>query len=547
MKKTLLLCLALLLCVGGALGEDGDWDDIDYAAYCDVAGDTLWVREGVTAMGSCYGDWVVTEDGDYDLIDPTDEEKALFENGLSVSLYWDDFDSETGIRNIHLPASLRILGCEAIVSFRLNRMILPATIEKVSSDAFLYCTFDTLRIECAVPWWQLSMALDECRVKAYEVPDGHPLYKTIDGVLFSADGKTLISYPNYSQAAHYDVPPGVERIGERAIRNEYLRTVSLPVGLKAVEDYAFSGCNRLQAVSLPLTVEEIGQDVFHECVSLELVSLPEGMTADRTENSWWVQYYPNDRIFRGDNGDTYLEGEKPEHMEDYSASGSLYEPGRLVGRGQAVPLYDDDTDTVPSSYLPDGAFVFLTAARDGRARVADPFNKYDENNWLLVDISQVEFAPGQTLFSYADIRPKAGVRVWWGAMPSPGNDLAPDGSIPVGRSDDYYYVHYGPMIVFTEYLPDVTYNYACRVQDAVILREGDGTDSVYGVVFSEDIFSAVPLLSTPGGETAAELTGGTQIKILEEKDGFCRVTTGLDEGWAARDSILIVPEKKEGN
>ena len=28
MKKTLLLCLALLLCVGGALGEDGDWDDM---------------------------------------------------------------------------------------------------------------------------------------------------------------------------------------------------------------------------------------------------------------------------------------------------------------------------------------------------------------------------------------------------------------------------------------------------------------------------------------------------------------------------------------
>ena len=82
---------------------------------------------------------------------------------------------------------------------------------------------------------------------------------------------------------------------------------------------------------------------------------------------------------------------------------------------------------------------------------------------------------------------------------------------------------------------------------AVMLREGDGTDSVYGIVFSDDIFSAIPLLSAPGGESAAELTGGTQIKILEEKDGFCRVTTGLDEGWAAQENILIVPEKKEGN
>ena len=68
----------------------------------------------------------------------------------------------------------------------------------------------------------------------------------------------------------------------------------------------FSDCTRLQSIALPLTVREIGEDIFHNCVSLELVSLPEGLEAERNENKWWVEYYPDDAIFRGDNGDTLL-------------------------------------------------------------------------------------------------------------------------------------------------------------------------------------------------------------------------------------------------
>ena len=139
---------------------------------------------------------------------------------------------------------------------------------------------EIVKLQLASEDVDIMNGLEDCFVAAYDAPEDHPLYKTVDGVLFSKDGKTLLAYPNARTATHYDVPAGVERIGNGAFGNEYLKTISLPIGLKSVGDYAFSGCTRLQSIALPLTVKEIGKGIFNEGVSLELVSLPEGMEAE---------------------------------------------------------------------------------------------------------------------------------------------------------------------------------------------------------------------------------------------------------------------------
>ena len=312
MKRLLALLVALLLlfpvCAWGEEAEDGweddwvdwdwraDWEEWGYFDFCDVRDDTLIIFEGVTALG-------YASDSYWDENLQTDVEIELkFEDGPKFAKDMDGGD----FRRVSLPSTLRYIGYEAFSYYHFSEFTLPAQLEILDSYAIYCCTMDVLRIETALPADEILDGLEDCLVAAYEVPEDHPLYKTIDGVLFSKDGKTLLAYPNYKKATHYDVPAGVERIEAGAFGNEYLKTISLPIGLKSVGDYGFSGCTRLQSIALPLTVREIGKDIFHNCVSLELVSLPEGLDAERIENKWWVEYYPDDAIFRGDNGDTLL-------------------------------------------------------------------------------------------------------------------------------------------------------------------------------------------------------------------------------------------------
>ena len=307
MKRILLLLLALVLLGPAALGEEAppydwraDWEESGYDQYADVQDDTLIVFEGVTALGEARKYRWDSELGTDVKIEPK------FENGpCFLDLM---FDASCPPHQVSLPSTLRYLGVEAFYFFHFTSFTLPEQLEVLESNAFVYCHFDVFRIESTLPAQDILYSFYDCTIDAYEVPEDHPLYQAIDGVLFSKDGKTLLAYPNGRTDEHYDVPAGVEHIVRNAFGTNYLKTISLPIGLKTIADAAFAGCGRLQSIAVPLTVTEIGKDAFWCCVSLELVSLPDGLTINKDINSKYVQYYTDDFLYRGDNGDTLSSG-----------------------------------------------------------------------------------------------------------------------------------------------------------------------------------------------------------------------------------------------
>lgn len=307
MKRIFLLLLALVLLGPAALGEEAppydwraDWEESGYDQYADVQDDTLIVFEGVTALGEARKyRW------DYEL--GTDVKiEPKFENGPRFLDLM--FDASCPPHQVSLPSTLRYLGIESFCLFDFTSFTLPEQLEVLESNAFVYCHFDVFRIESTLPAQDIVYSFYDCTIDAYEVPEDHPLYQAIDGVLFSKDGKTLLAYPGGRMDEHYDVPAGVEHIWPYAFGTDYLKTISLPIGLKTIGNGAFSDCGRLQSIAIPLTVTEIGDYAFWGCVSLELVSLPDGLTANKNDNPRFVQYYTDDFIYRGDNGDTLSSG-----------------------------------------------------------------------------------------------------------------------------------------------------------------------------------------------------------------------------------------------
>lgn len=308
MKRILLLLLAFVLLCPAALGEEdddppydwrADWKESGYDQYADVQDDTLIVFEGVTALGEARKyRWDFELDTDVE-IEPKFESGPRFDGCI--------LDDRPPLQ-VSLPSTLRYLGVEAFYFFHFTSFTLPEQLEVLESDAFVYCHFDVFRIESTLPAQDILYSFYDCTIDAYEVPEDHPLYQAIDGVLFSKDGKTLLAYPGGRTDEHYDVPAGVEHIWPYAFGTDYLKTISLPIGLKTIGNGAFSDCGRLQSIAVPLTVTEIGDYAFWRCVSLELVSLPDGLTINKDINPRHVQYYTDDSLYRGDNGDTLSSG-----------------------------------------------------------------------------------------------------------------------------------------------------------------------------------------------------------------------------------------------
>lgn len=511
-----------------------DWEEDGVFAFCDVRDDTLIIYEGVTALNK--------------FTNHQEDEEESEEIDYSVRLSFDrSYDPD--FHRVSLPSTLRYIGGEAFVSYHFEAFTLPAQLETLEEYAFTYCTFDVLRVESNLPVEALLDSLYDCTVTSWDVPEDHPALKAIDGVLFSKDGKTLIDYPNGRKGTHYDVPAGAERISN--IHNEYLQTISLPIGLKSIDDSGFAGCTRLQAVSLPLTVQKLGTDAFYACVSLELVSVPDGLEADKDVDGRWAKYYPDDALYRGDNGDT-LAGAR--------STGTIDAPGRLfspdaeetymyssggISKRRLIPVWDTAKAANSYRWFRSGKTVYMGAYENGRVALYEPLGGTNTPGrgsiigWAR--ITDVEYLNAQTLFEYAEVKPRGAMKIWWNHLPDYDYWTPWETVIPLeGRS--YKPTLFGAFVRFDDSLTHAVLG--CAIQDAELTRVPDGTDQVYGIVFNPAFLEDVALRTAPGGAEWKTVVGGTQVRILTEEDGWIQVTDGVDTGWVERDHVRMVPAKE---
>lgn len=134
-------------------------------------------------------------------------------------------------------------------------------------------------------------------LKSFSVAVGSKNYTAKDGVLFSANMDTLVSYPYARQDNSYIIPSGTEEIAGFAFENcPNLTNVSFPDSLKTIGKLAFAGsaitsadlpenvtdikhqafdwCHGLISAVLPTELYEIPSEMFDSCTSLKEIELP---------------------------------------------------------------------------------------------------------------------------------------------------------------------------------------------------------------------------------------------------------------------------------
>jgi len=192
----------------------------------------------------------------------------------------DSFGANESLVSVKLPDSLEKIGDSAFCDCEaLESITLPDSLEEIGDSAFSGCkALESIKIPASVTEI-VSNAFSWCEALcSIAVASGNEEYKSVDGVLYSKDGKTLLSYPSGKEDESFTVPDGVTKIDDSAFYDcNALESITLPASITKIGKYAFYECNALESIKLPDGVKEIGDSAFRGCEALESIKLPDGV------------------------------------------------------------------------------------------------------------------------------------------------------------------------------------------------------------------------------------------------------------------------------
>ena len=227
----------------GAMKRFLDYDDRPWHQYRNSI-TSLTIKEGVTSIGK------------FAFIDIPQIKSVIIPASVEMveySAFGGSFD-KTLLESVTFAGVSRLTTIEANAFMgnpNLKEITLPATVTSIGAEAF---------------------AKNRTMINIF-VDDGNTAYKDIDGVLYTADGTTLICYPAGRTALEYTVPEGVTTIeAEAFFGNGSLHTLTLPKSLVTVGEDAFDSCGSLTTVHVPCSWDGKPLYTFGEGVNVDIAA-----------------------------------------------------------------------------------------------------------------------------------------------------------------------------------------------------------------------------------------------------------------------------------
>ncbi len=204
----------------------------------------------------------------------------------TVSVYqYDGYD--TDVTTLRIPASIdgkTVTGIGAKFLYgdsHYTEVVLPDTITSIGEDAFFYCReLQKLEIPASVTDLTGNPFAACSKLTELTLDPDNSSYLMEDGILYSADRKTLIAYPSGKTETSFTVPYGVETISASAFHvNENLVQVDLPDTVKQIGEDAFYSAGSLKEIRLSNALETIGDGAFYRANQLERLVVPQTVSS----------------------------------------------------------------------------------------------------------------------------------------------------------------------------------------------------------------------------------------------------------------------------
>ncbi len=156
----------------------------------------------------------------------------------------------TALQSVTFPETLREIGPVAFMKCRsLTDAVIPASVQVVGD----------------------GYACGATALTSIQLADGNTNYVVVDGVLYTADMKRLVSLPGTMATTDFTVPASVEVIGEQAGRWSNLTTLNTS-NAKVIGQTAFGESANLAEVTFGSACEEINGLAFSSCQAITKVT-----------------------------------------------------------------------------------------------------------------------------------------------------------------------------------------------------------------------------------------------------------------------------------
>lgn len=202
------------------------------------------------------------------------------------------------VKHIHLPVCMDDINENDRNKYRMNAFccfpnLKSITVEKenpffTACDGMIYKKgthllavapglLGTITIGKEVKKIAKNALLDLKRAITFRVEEGNSAYKSVDGVLYTKDGKKLLQYPIAKLEAQFTIPDGVKKIREEAFWGaRHLQCVVMPESLRKIGRAAFCSARMLRVVALNEKLRVMEEEAF-AYTRVRQMELPKGL------------------------------------------------------------------------------------------------------------------------------------------------------------------------------------------------------------------------------------------------------------------------------
>lgn len=256
----------------------------DYAFYaCENLTDVI-IPEGVTSIGcsafeKCSSLTSVTIPESVDNIgnsafsECSSLTSVTIPEGVASIERW-TFSHCGKLTSVIIPDSVTTIGtCAFSYCTKLESVIIPDSVTTIESNAFFYCE--------GLSSVTIGKNVSKIGDNAFGECDSHDVYIT-----------DLVAWCNISFGNTFSNP----LYGGLYLNGELLTELEIPLEVKNLRDFTFSGCESLTSVIIPNGVTSIGKGTFQWCTNLLSITIPDGVTSigedafDGCTSLWHILY-----------------------------------------------------------------------------------------------------------------------------------------------------------------------------------------------------------------------------------------------------------------
>ncbi len=199
------------------------------------------------------------------------------------------------LEEINFPDSLQDIGHHAFYHcHNLKKVILGKGIQEIRNNVFLNCGLEYIYIPETVKFINETAFYGCEHIQQFDVSPDNPYFQSIDGSLYTKDGKILIRFACKKGQTSFQIPDFVTRIWQGAFYFQNPCQVIIPQSVVTIENYVFEkGANLViedanhKYIKVQLS-KELNEDIMKSPLFL-FVKVPTFESFQKLPKEWQYQ------------------------------------------------------------------------------------------------------------------------------------------------------------------------------------------------------------------------------------------------------------------